>query len=172
MRKWQGFLVSILIISLDVSSKYFISKMLIPYYPQKIAPFLNFTLVYNTGSAFSFLSDAGDWHRLFFTVFSSLMSVAIFVWIIRLGRNYSLSSQAFVATGQVFLLQGRAEILPISWQAFGVGGLGRSYGQFSSRRLFFGAGAGLPPFFCHVFAATGPGKLTANFLEGFVEFRG
>jgi signal peptidase II len=84
MRKWQGFLVSLLIILSDFSSKYFISKMLIPYYPKKIAPFLNFTLVYNTGSAFSFLSDAGDWHHLFFTGFSSLMSVAIIVWIVRL----------------------------------------------------------------------------------------
>ena len=47
-------------------------------------PMVNFTLAFNTGAAFSFLSGTGDWHRWLFTGFSAVMSVAIFVWIIRL----------------------------------------------------------------------------------------
>lgn len=83
MKKRYFFLVSILIICIDQLSKYYILKNLIPYYPLYIFPGLNFTLVFNTGSAFSFLSDSGDWHRWFFMIFSALMSIIIIYWMQR-----------------------------------------------------------------------------------------
>ncbi|MDF1757620.1 MAG: signal peptidase II [Legionellaceae bacterium] len=83
MKKLPFFLLSLVIISIDQLSKVYVSNVLVPYSPENVLPFLNFIVVYNTGSAFSFLSDAGEWHQRFFTVFSLIMSIAITVWIIR-----------------------------------------------------------------------------------------
>ena len=38
-----------------------------------VLPFLNFTLAFNYGAAFSFLSDAGGWQRWFFVIFSLIV---------------------------------------------------------------------------------------------------
>ena len=38
-----------------------------------INAFLNFTLAFNYGAAFSFLSDAGGWQRWFFVIFSIIV---------------------------------------------------------------------------------------------------
>ncbi|HAT8446115.1 TPA: signal peptidase II [Legionella pneumophila] len=48
-----------------------------------VMPMLNFTLAFNTGAAFSFLSGAGDWHRWFFAGFSFLMSIILLIWLVR-----------------------------------------------------------------------------------------
>lgn len=83
MKKLPWFVFSILVIVLDQASKYWALNTLIPYQPEAVVPMVNFTLAYNTGAAFSFLSGTGDWHRWFFTGFSTLMSCALVVWIIR-----------------------------------------------------------------------------------------
>jgi signal peptidase II len=83
MKKWPWFLLSVVVILLDQASKHWALHTLVPYQPHGIFPMVNFTLAYNTGAAFSFLSGAGDWHRWFFTGFSTLMSVILIVWIFR-----------------------------------------------------------------------------------------
>lgn len=93
MKKLWFFLLSILVIVLDQMSKTFILNSYIAYHPEKILSFLNITLAYNTGSAFSFLSEAGQWHKWFFISFASLMSVVIAVWLLCLKANEKL--QAF-----------------------------------------------------------------------------
>lgn len=90
MKKWYGFSICLVVILLDQISKYWVLKNLIAYQPLKIIPMLNLTLAYNTGSAFSFLSNSGDWHRWFFTGFSSLMSIVLMVWMIRLPTRATL----------------------------------------------------------------------------------
>ena len=52
-----------------------------------IAPFLKLSLAFNTGAAFSFLSDAGGWQNLFFVGVAFIVSVIILVMIRRLGSN-------------------------------------------------------------------------------------
>ena len=52
-----------------------------------VAPFLKFSLAFNTGAAFSFLSDAGGWQNLFFVVVAFVVSVVILGMIRRLGTN-------------------------------------------------------------------------------------
>jgi len=49
-----------------------------------IAPFLDFALAYNTGAAFSFLSDAGGWQNLFFIFVATVVSIVIVVMLYRL----------------------------------------------------------------------------------------
>src|ERR1035437_5630981 len=48
-----------------------------------VAPFFNWVLTFNTGAAFSFLSDAGGWQRWFFTV----LALGISAWIVSLLRR-------------------------------------------------------------------------------------
>lgn len=87
MKKWMWFVLSAVVIVADQISKYVVTIKLEPYQPYDIMPMLNFTLAYNTGAAFSFLSSAGDWHHLFFMLFSALVSLGLIVWIIRLPKQ-------------------------------------------------------------------------------------
>lgn len=87
MKKWPWFIFGVVVILLDQASKYWALQTLIPYEPEAMFPMVNFTLAFNTGAAFSFLSGAGDWHRWFFTGFSAVMSIVLLVWIIRLPKT-------------------------------------------------------------------------------------
>ncbi len=87
MKKWPWFILSVVLILLDQASKYWALCSLIPYQPEALIPMVNVTLAFNTGAAFSFLSGAGDWHRWLFTGFSSVMSIVLVVWIIRLPQK-------------------------------------------------------------------------------------
>lgn len=84
MKKWGWFAATLLVICLDQATKYWASLDLTPYQPVAIFPMFNFTLAFNTGAAFSFLHNAGEWHRWFFSGFSLVMSIALIVWIVRL----------------------------------------------------------------------------------------
>ncbi len=90
MKKWPWFVFSVVVMVFDQASKYWAFKTFIPYQPESVMPMLNFTLAYNTGAAFSFLSGTGDWHRWLFTSFSAVMSVILIVWIIRLPQKATL----------------------------------------------------------------------------------
>ena len=75
-----------------------------------IVPCLNFTLAFNTGAAFSFLSGAGGWHRWFFASFSVLMSIVLMIWLYRTPAQSKLLCAAisFVLGGAVGNLIDRA----------------------------------------------------------------
>ena len=83
MKKWQFLLISLIVIGLDQLTKYLIMTHLNPYESVSILPFFSFVLLFNTGSAFSFLNDAGSWHLWFFVVLSCLMSIVILVWFFK-----------------------------------------------------------------------------------------
>jgi signal peptidase II len=84
MRKWMWFTFSAMIIIADQLSKSAVISHLEPYQSYTILPMLNFTLAYNTGAAFSFLSQTGGWHHWFFIVFTAIVSIVLCVWMIRL----------------------------------------------------------------------------------------
>lgn len=94
MKKWPWFLLVVAVIIFDQGSKYWASVDLIPYHPKPIIPMLNFTLAYNSGAAFSFLSSAGAWHGWFFVAFSSIMSIVLIVWMLRLPASSRLQLAA------------------------------------------------------------------------------
>lgn len=91
MKNWPWFLLSLVVIGCDQGAKYLALYHLSPYDPKPILPLLNFTLAYNTGAAFSFLSQAGDWHQWFFLGFSLIMSGVLIVWIWR--TNHAARTQ-------------------------------------------------------------------------------
>jgi len=77
-------LLSVAVIALDQASKWLAETSLIPYQPVPVMPLVNLTLAYNTGAAFSFLSDAGGWQRWFFVVLSLVVSAVLFSWLWRM----------------------------------------------------------------------------------------
>ncbi len=92
MKKWPWFILSLVVIICDQASKYFAGVLLTPYKPLPVFPMLNFTLAYNSGAAFSFLSGAGDWHRWFFAGFSFIVSIALIIWLCRAASQTKLLS--------------------------------------------------------------------------------
>lgn len=90
MKKWPWLLLSVVVIVVDQWSKYWAKTHFIPYQPEALIPMVNFTLAYNTGAAFSFLSGTGGWHRWFFAAFSVVMSLFLLFWLIKLPKSAKL----------------------------------------------------------------------------------
>ncbi len=92
MKKWNWYVLSIIVVLIDQATKYWVGVSLIPYKPVPIFPMFNITLAYNTGAAFSFLSGTGDWHRWFFAGFSLFISIILVVWLWRTPNSDRLQS--------------------------------------------------------------------------------
>ena len=82
MLKWLW--LSALVVILDQLTKQLAEGMLVLHQPVAVLPFVNLTLVYNTGAAFSFLAGAGGWQRWFFLALTIVISIALVIWITRL----------------------------------------------------------------------------------------
>jgi signal peptidase II len=52
-----------------------------------IPGYFDWTHVYNTGAAFSFLADESGWQRWFFAIIAVAVSAALLVWLKRLKAN-------------------------------------------------------------------------------------
>jgi signal peptidase II len=80
---WLG--LSSLLLILDQLTKIVAKNSLFEGVSQPVTSFLNWTLVYNSGAAFSFLAQAGGWQRWFFTGVG-IVAALIMIWLIR--KNY------------------------------------------------------------------------------------
>jgi signal peptidase II len=101
MLKWLW--ISVLAVVLDQISKQIVNAQLVHYINHSVAifPGFNFTLVYNEGAAFSFLSNAGGWQRWAFTALSIVISIVLLVWLKKLDHN-----KRVLAAGLAFILGG------------------------------------------------------------------
>ncbi|WP_255722407.1 signal peptidase II [Ectothiorhodospira lacustris] len=99
MIKWLW--LSFAVIVLDQITKRIAEYQLVQFAPMEILPFLNFTLVYNQGAAFSFLSDAGGWQRWFFTLLAIGVSIILVWWMAKLQRE-----EAGTAAGLALIVGG------------------------------------------------------------------
>ncbi|MEN8108378.1 MAG: signal peptidase II [Pseudomonadota bacterium] len=91
--KW--FWISAVVLLLDQCSKLIAGAMLTFHDPVALIPFLNLRLAYNTGAAFSFLSNAGGWQRWFFAGVSLLVIAVLVVWMRRLKADQVRLALAF-----------------------------------------------------------------------------
>jgi signal peptidase II len=82
MRKWLGIAAAIVVV--DQLVKYVVVQYFASHPPFAVTSFFNLLLVYNSGAAFSFLSDAAGWQRGFFI---AVAAVAV-AWIVYLLRKY------------------------------------------------------------------------------------
>ena len=90
------------VIILDQLVKLWVVAALKPYQPIRILPVLDFTLMFNTGAAWSFLADASGWQRGAFIALAACVSIAIVVWMSRLKAR----SQGLLACSLAFILGG------------------------------------------------------------------
>lgn len=110
MKKWPWFLLTLLIIVLDQASKYLALLFLVPYQPIELNPVFNLTLAFNSGAAFSFLSQVGGWQRWFFAGFSTIVSCVLFLWLLKTPKSNRLQlfSISLVLGGAIGNLYDRA----------------------------------------------------------------
>ena len=81
--------LSAVVIVLDQLSKWWAVHALQPMgMPHAVIPgFLNWTLAFNSGAAFSFLADGAGWQRWFFVALAVVISAVLVVWLRRTPRR-------------------------------------------------------------------------------------
>ena len=89
---WRWYGLALLVIVLDQISKHWVEAVLTYNEPVVFTSFFNFTLRYNPGAAFSFLSDAGGWQRWFYTAVAMVVSAVLVVWIARIAATKKLEA--------------------------------------------------------------------------------
>ncbi|MCU7906032.1 MAG: signal peptidase II [Candidatus Thiodiazotropha sp. (ex Epidulcina cf. delphinae)] len=85
MTRWLS--LSFLVILIDQATKQFAESVLTRYEPVYVLPFFDFTLLYNKGAAFSFLSNQGGWQRWFFIILAIGVTLVLIIWLWRLTRE-------------------------------------------------------------------------------------
>lgn len=85
MLKWTW--LAVVVVLLDQVTKYIASTSLEMLQPVAVMPMFNWTLMHNTGAAFSFLADAGGWQRWFFAIIALVVSTVIILWLKRLEQH-------------------------------------------------------------------------------------
>jgi signal peptidase II len=79
--------LSIAVIALDQATKFLVARFLELYERVEVLPVLDFTLLHNTGAAFSLLAGASGWQRWFFITLAGVVCLALVVWLWRLSRG-------------------------------------------------------------------------------------
>ena len=82
--------LSLVVIVLDQATKFLVTRFLDLYERVEVLPVLDFTLLHNTGAAFSMLAGASGWQRWFFIGLAAVVSVMLIVWIWRIPRGEKL----------------------------------------------------------------------------------
>ena len=82
--------LSAAVIALDQATKFLVTRFFELYERVEVLPVLDFTLLHNTGAAFSMLANASGWQRPFFIVLGLVVSVMLVVWIWRTPRGEKL----------------------------------------------------------------------------------
>jgi signal peptidase II len=98
---FKGLILSFVIIILDQLTKFYVAQELVLYQSIPVFSGFNLTLMHNTGAAFSFLSQAGGWQRIFFIVLASAVSLFIVFWMYNLPakKRWLFFALAFVLGG-------------------------------------------------------------------------
>jgi signal peptidase II len=92
MLKWLW--LTAVVIALDMLTKAFASDLLVLHQPAAVFPGFNFTLMHNTGAAFSFLSEASGWQRWFFSGIALAVSAGIIAWLKKLTPDQTWTASA------------------------------------------------------------------------------
>jgi signal peptidase II len=80
--------LSLALVLADQASKQLALSTLLLHDSVPVIPgWFDWTLTYNYGAAFSFLSDASGWQRWFFSALAVAISTVLVVWLARLPRN-------------------------------------------------------------------------------------
>lgn len=94
--------LSLAVIALDQATKLIAVANLEYARPIAIMRYLDFTLLHNTGAAFSFLAQAGGWQRWLFVALGLGVSVLVVYWLPRLAPH----GQARLASALALIMGG------------------------------------------------------------------
>jgi signal peptidase II len=83
IKSWLWLAAALIVV--DQVSKWIVLGTMQPGDSRFVTPFFNWVLTFNSGAAFSFLSDAGGWQRWFFTV----LALGVSGWIVTLLRRHT-----------------------------------------------------------------------------------
>ena len=89
-------LVVLVLVVLDQATKELAMTELAPGMAHPVFPWLNWTLLFNRGAAFSLLADAGGWQRFFLAAISIGVAGFITVLLWRLPAREKLQSSALI----------------------------------------------------------------------------
>ena len=101
MRQSRFFFPSLLLIAsltiffADQYFKFYFNNSYLLYQKETVNAFLSWTLVYNPGAAFSFLSDANGWQRWLFISIALIVSIILFFLILRVRSDKLLAGIAY-----------------------------------------------------------------------------
>lgn len=84
--------ITVLVLVLDLFTKVWAVSNLTFGEPVAVMPFLNWTLAYNYGAAFSFLADMGGWQRWFFTALAIGISTVLVFWLAKLPAKLTVET--------------------------------------------------------------------------------
>ena len=84
---WRWLPLSLAVIVADRVVKLWITHHLAPAERVRVLPVLDIILTYNTGAAFSFLSEGTGWQRWLFVVLALAVSAALIVWMRRINAR-------------------------------------------------------------------------------------
>ena len=90
--RWYA--LAALVVALDQVTKGIADGALEYGRPVEVFSWFNLTLQYNTGAAFSFLSDAGGWQRYFFSLIAVVISAVLVGWLYLMPRDQRLLALA------------------------------------------------------------------------------
>lgn len=82
--------LSAIVILLDQASKWLVLATMTEYQSLPFIPFINFTLMFNHGAAFSFLSQRGGWQRWLFTAIAVVICAFLVAWLRRTHKRDKL----------------------------------------------------------------------------------
>jgi len=99
--KWLW--LSVFVVVADQITKFWASHRLELYEPLSVMPMVNFTLIHNTGAAFSLLNEAGGWQRWLFVFLALAVSLFIAYWLTQLtsDRHWFACALALILGGAV-----------------------------------------------------------------------
>ena len=91
---------------LDQLTKKLAEAELLLHQPVPLFPGFNFTLMYNKGAAFSFLSEAGGWQRIFFVSLSTIISIFLIFWLRQITQDVKQKDNQLLQIAIAFILGG------------------------------------------------------------------
>ena len=93
-RQFRWLWVTLLVLVVDLVTKKMASHFILTLLPYKVTPFLNFRLVYNSGSAFGFLDQQSGWQLWFLSIVAIVVCVALLIWLYRLPTSHRWTAVA------------------------------------------------------------------------------
>ncbi|MDM5147150.1 signal peptidase II [Candidatus Persebacteraceae bacterium Df01] len=99
--QWRAVLVVLIIVVADQWTKWLVVHSSLTQQSIELTPFLRLVYAENTGAAFSFLANVGDWGRWLLLAASFFICVILLVWLQRATRPIEITALILILGGAV-----------------------------------------------------------------------